>query len=51
MELAMGTSCSVPSPGPWRVSAVQPWKVRNIEHTAGEATSRTSGRQAASKGS
>ena len=51
IALAIGMSCSVPSPLPWRVKAVQPWKVRNMEHTAGDATSRASGRWAASKAS
>ena len=37
--------------GPCGVSAVQPWKVRNIEHTAGDGISSTSGRNAASNGS
>ena len=36
MPLAIGTSLSVPSPGPWRLNAVQPWNVRNTLATAGE---------------
>ncbi len=39
MALAMGTSFKVPSPGPCGVIAVQPWKVRNALHTAGDGIS------------
>jgi len=48
IELATGTSFKVPSPGPWEDSAVQPWKVRKAEHTAGDGISRVWVRPAAS---
>ncbi|MOA63170.1 hypothetical protein D3C78_1888030 [compost metagenome] len=51
MALAIGTTFSVPAWVRCGVSAVQPWKVRNMEQTAGEAISRTSVRPSAAKGS